>query len=184
MEQQNVQQLLNDPNKGIDKAENLLSKWFRTILYDLNIGIKSFNNNLKDYLHDPNNGIEDNATARNNHRGNLMKEIASQNMSWNVFQKALRVIRVVRFELVINIQRAGSDKITQHVVYAQNNISEEQPKEDLSKANVINGFLSTKQKGTKQAEVHEPVKNKTSAEDIAKAASKGFKLPVGATAKK
>lgn len=139
-DRQTIKEVLKDQNKGIEKTENLLSRLFRTILYNLNITYPLFENDFRRYLHDPYNGVQDDPTARNNHRGNVMKELASPSMTWSVFLKGLRVLGVTEFEIVLNIRR--KDEITQHAVLAKNCISTQSDKDDLSKAKVIDRFIS------------------------------------------
>ena len=137
----NIKDILSDSNKKITEAENILSRLFRTMLYDLSIGNRIFDNLVKRYLYDPNSGIKDDPTSRNNHRGNLMKELAAADMTWRVFMKALRVIGVEEFEIVVNVKRKDTGK-TSHVVYAENTLAYEEQVVDLSKAKVIEHFVS------------------------------------------
>lgn len=140
MDYQNIKDILADPVKKVNQSRNLLTQLYRQVLVDLNIGNKTFDNLVKRYLMDPNSGIADDPVARNNHRGNLMKELGNPDMTWRVFLKGLRVLGVSEFELVLNIKRR--DTITKHIVFAKNNISYEEPKDDLSNAVVINTFES------------------------------------------
>lgn len=142
MDGPNIKDILSSPTRMTEKSQNLLTQLFRQILVELNIGPKIFETLVKRYLVDPHSGIADDPTARNNHRGNLMKELANNDMTWRVFLKALRVIGVSDFEVVLNIKRrnGGQDVITQHIIYSRNEISYEEPKEDLSNATIINRF--------------------------------------------
>lgn len=144
MKDTNIKEILDDPMKKIIESENLLTRLFRTILFDLNIGGRRFDALVKRYLMDPNSGIKDDKTARNNHRGNLMKELAAADMTWRVFMKALRVVGAVEFEVVVNMRHMVDGKLvlTSHVVKAENAITYDEPKTDLSNAKVIDHFLS------------------------------------------
>lgn len=138
----NINDVLSSPTRLTEQSQNLLTKLFRQVLVELNIGAKTFEPLVKRYLRDPHSGIADDPTARNNHRGNLMKELASNDMTWRIFLKALRVIGVSEFELALSIKRrsGGQDVITKHIIWSRNEISYEEPREDLSNANIITQF--------------------------------------------
>lgn len=175
----NIKQILASTDKGVTRTDNVLTRLFRTILLDCNIGPRLFDNLVKQYLHDPNSGIDDNPTARNNHRGNLMKELATDNMTWRAFMKALHVLRVGKFELILNIERKGV--ITQHVVFVENAIGDATPKEDLSNAKVVDEFVSDKLR-VNESTANDNLSSKlSSADDIL--AKTGKQIP-GLTSKK
>lgn len=147
-----MKDILNDPNKCVSKAESLLTRLWRQILLDLQIGPKNFDACVNRYLRDPNTGIADNPTARNNHRGNLMKELASETMTWKGLSKGLQVVGVEKYEVVINIQRRDGN-ITSHGILAQNNIVYPDDQIDLTKANVISEFQFAAQADAEEEEV-------------------------------
>ena len=102
----NIKYVLSDAERKVGESRNLLTRLWRTTLYDLNIGPKVFDGYVKRYLNDPNSGIGESVKDKNNHRGNLMKELGSNEISWRVFDRALRVIEAEEFELVLRLNRA------------------------------------------------------------------------------
>lgn len=137
-ESASVKEILNRPDKGVQGAQNVLTRLWRTILLELNIGNERFNGLMSTYLRDPNNGIKDDPNARANNRGNLVKELGGDRMTFQVFEKGLRVLGVKQFKLIIQIQR--KDTFTEHEIHVVNNIQTEEPPEDLSNAKVIKPF--------------------------------------------
>ena len=138
--QPNMKTILTDPNKRIDDSVNVLSRLYRTILHGLGIGPRVFDVHVKRYLTDPYSGVNQNRDSRNNHRGNLMKELSAPSMSWNVFQKGLCVIGVEEYEMILNIKRRNG--ISKHSILIRNNISYNDPTEDTSNTRFIDSFES------------------------------------------
>lgn len=140
----NIKQVLLDDDKKVGKSRNLLTRLWRTILYDLKIGPKVFNVMVSRYLNDPNMGIKDSSKDRSNHRGNLMKELGADEISWRVFMRGLLVIETEEFELII--RRKHRDRITGEYVYTEhsvrgmNNIQRDEVAIDISDAKVVEGF--------------------------------------------
>lgn len=140
----NIKYVLSDVNRKVGESRNLLTRLWRTTLFDLNIGPKTFNGYVQRYLNDPNSGIGDSTKDKNNHRGNLMKELGSNEISYRVFDRALRVIEVEEFELVLRLKRkdriTGEYVYTEHSVVSRNNIQRQEQVEDLANAKIIKGF--------------------------------------------
>lgn len=137
---QPITKVLEQEDKMINEAENILSRLWRIILLDLGIGTRYFSSLVSQYLTDPNNGIRDDPIARSNHRGNLVKELGGDRMSWSVFEKALRVLGVEEFKLTIQLKRRKRKEITQHDIIVLNTFQEEQDPDDLSNAVVVEEF--------------------------------------------
>lgn len=141
-----AQDVVEAEDKLINEAKNPLAWLLRKILFDLNIGPKIFPNLVNDYLDNPHNGIGDRVKDRYNHRGNLMKELGSDSISFNVFTKALKVIGAIDVEFVVRIKRrnrrTGQLVVTEHVLPM--NMQPEDPTkfEDLSNAKIIEGLSS------------------------------------------
>nr|DAT15825.1 MAG TPA: hypothetical protein [Caudoviricetes sp.] len=136
---QNIYSVLKDPSKLVALAQNELSRMFRTMLNDLEIGSKKFTNLTNKYLDNPHNGVKSDRTSRNNNRGNLMKELSNPNMSWNVFMKSIRFLGAYKFAFIMRITRkVGTEDITtEHVLYAENFPRPEDEKEVLQHAKII-----------------------------------------------
>lgn len=97
--------MLTSPTKDINNATGILSQLWRMMLVDLNIGPRHWNILMERYLHNPYNGVRDNAQDRTYTRGNLTKELNQRDMSWNVFMKGLRFLGAHQVDLVIDLKR-------------------------------------------------------------------------------
>lgn len=150
-----VHEMLTDPQKKRQSSKNLLTYLWRTILYELNINTRNFEPMVKRYLNDPNSGVRDTTKDRNNHRGNLMKELTNDAITWRVLMKGLRLLEVMEFELVLRVKRrdriSGKEIITEHSVRSANEISYDDEKLDLSNAKVVEGFTSNEPTSTEMS---------------------------------
>lgn len=133
-------------DKLIDHSENLLTFLFRKILTELSIGPKVFAILINDYLDNPHNGIGDKPKDRYNHRGNLIKELGANSITFNVFMKALKVIGAIDVEFVVRLRRrnkrTGELITTEHSIYVPNLPEDPSKDEDLSKAKIVEGLQS------------------------------------------
>lgn len=151
MKRQNTTQTVMDvveaEDKLIDKSENLLTFLFRKILLELSIGPKVFTVLINDYLDNPHNGIGNKPKDRYNHRGNLIKELGGNSMTFNLFMKALKVFGAIDVEFVVRLRRrnkrTGEFVTTEHSIYVPNLPEDPAKNEDLSKAKIVEG-LQTK----------------------------------------
>lgn len=113
-----IARMLEDPNKEIHKTYGtvgLLSKLWRVILKDLNIGGYRFSVLMDRFLNDPNNQVPDNPKERFNNRGNLNKEMSNPTMSWKVFCKCMRFLQFTEFRITLEARHTDG-KITTHRV--------------------------------------------------------------------
>ena len=102
--------LLNDPEKGITKTygnNGVLSRLWRKMLQDLDVGPNKFGALLHAYIQDPQNHVPSNRKDQISARGNLTKELARPQMTWKVFCKALRFLNIVKIKFVIEAHHAN-----------------------------------------------------------------------------
>lgn len=99
-----IRTVLNSPDREIFRSKNLLTRLYRSMLLNLNINATMFEHSLNSYLNNPRNPVHNDAKAKTNDKGNLMKEIGGNNMTWDVFNKGLLAIGVSEYELEIIIQ--------------------------------------------------------------------------------
>lgn len=109
-----------DPNAG---GVSILTKLFQKMLFItgiinpretkgglVNEASQKWDNLIDAFLADSRNGIRQNEKDKHSARGNLQKElIANPNMSWKVFCKGLRLINVVKFDIVIVAKLDGNN---------------------------------------------------------------------------
>jgi hypothetical protein len=99
-----VQQMLDDPNKGIHKtfgSWGALSKLWRIFLRDNHVSGYRFWRLMDHFLNDPKNRSKKNNGEHTDNRGNLNKEFSNPAMSWKVFCKALRFAQIREFRITI-----------------------------------------------------------------------------------
>ena len=86
-----------------------------------------------------------------------MKELGSNEISWRVFDRALRVIEAEEFELVLRLKRkdriTGEYVYTEHTVLNRNSIQRQEPVEDLANAKIVKGFSSSVMDALPKAEI-------------------------------
>jgi hypothetical protein len=114
MARNKLTRILMSHNKDIDKtsgANGVLSRLFRQILWDLNIGPARFGSLLQDYIQDARHGVPNNKKDQTSMRGNITKEFSRAQMTWKVFCKGLRFLQITKIELVIKAHHANPIKI-------------------------------------------------------------------------
>lgn len=86
-----------------------LAALFKDICQETSIDTNKFSWFMELYLSDRRNGVPQNVKDRASVRGNVRKELLSDNLSWKVFCKALRFIDVEKFELsIMLVHKSGS----------------------------------------------------------------------------
>lgn len=111
-----LQRMLNAPDKEMGKtygANGVLSRLFRVMLADLNIGGIRFGALLQDYIMDSTHGVPNNKKDQTSIRGNLTKEFSRVQMTWKVFCKALRFLQLVKADFYIHAHHADG-RVTIH----------------------------------------------------------------------
>lgn len=110
MARNKLTRILTAPDKDIKKtfgANGVLSRLFRQMLLDLNIGPSRFGQLLQHYILDARNGVPNNKKDQTSQRGNLTKELSKPQMTWKVFCKAMRLLQIVRIEFVVKAHHPG-----------------------------------------------------------------------------
>lgn len=100
---QDNKDILEQKDKGISKSRGVLSKLFRTILYDIGISGPEWENLMQRVLDDPRGPAPRNSKDRSSLKGNLNKALKGPRMSWKTFQKALRLLAPVSARLEIHL---------------------------------------------------------------------------------
>lgn len=113
MMSKSLKEVVVDTDKQISRSTNPLAKMYRTILLDLAIDHSSIDHYLNQYLDDPNLRIPKNSKDRSSERGNLLKQLGKDTLSWKIFSKGIRLLRPkrVRFTIEFTDQR---DRTTKH----------------------------------------------------------------------
>lgn len=126
--------LLNSVDKGVGRtfgANGTLSRLFRQILRDRRIGPEKFGSLMHDYLSDPRNRVAPNRKDRTSARGNLGMALAQPQMTWKVFCKGLRFLKVVKIDIAIRAYYANGQEVihSTSMVLAEHKAPEKQPEE-------------------------------------------------------
>jgi hypothetical protein len=104
MARNQLNSILQDPDKGITRTHGVggvLPRLFRQILADRNIKFPQWGILMHDFLTDARNDPPKNKKDQTSMRGNLTKEFTRPQMTWKVFCKALRFLKVVKIDIAI-----------------------------------------------------------------------------------
>ena len=66
-----------------------------------------FNRLMEDFLSDVRNNIPQNIKEKSSARGNLRKELLRPVMTWKVFCKGLRFLKIKRFTIIVQLHHAN-----------------------------------------------------------------------------
>lgn len=97
-------EILQDPDKKIDDARDVLSKAFRTLLRESRFSMIDWNNNMPRYLKDRRNCIPQNSKDMSSARGNLSKELSRDSMTWNVFMKGIAFMNPKSVKITFEVE--------------------------------------------------------------------------------
>lgn len=106
--------ILDMQDKGIAEAENIQTRLFRKILWDLDIHPYKWAHLLSRYLNDPRNGYTTKA-ARDSRRGNLNKELRKPRLTFGTVMEGIKLLGPLRMRLIAEFDWE-SGKTTQHMV--------------------------------------------------------------------
>ncbi len=102
--------LLNAVDKGVGRTygpNGALSRLFRQILLNRNIGPEKFGSLMYDYLKDPRNHIPSNRKDMTSARGNLGMALAQPSMTWKVLCKGFKFLKIVKIDISIRAHYAN-----------------------------------------------------------------------------
>lgn len=106
-----IRQILSAPDKGASKTygiNGVLARLFRTMLKDLGVDGARWGSLMSDYLTDPRNAVPENKRDKTSARGNINKELFRPQMTWKVFFKGLRFLKIAEFEIqIITVRKNG-----------------------------------------------------------------------------
>lgn len=118
MAKNKLDRMLAAPDKEVKKtsgANGVLARLFRIILLNLNVTPARFGSLLQQYILDPRNGVPENKKDQTSARGNLTKEFYKPQMTWKVFLKAMRFLRIKKIVFIVELHHSGpGNKTTLH----------------------------------------------------------------------
>jgi len=92
--------ILTDNTREIEDAKNVPARLFRQILFDRRIGPSEALQLMHAWIADPKNHVPQTLRGASYVRGNLIKEFSNPKMSWKVFIKALRWLRLPKVTFI------------------------------------------------------------------------------------
>jgi hypothetical protein len=105
--QRPIQQIMEDPNKGITKTYGswgALSKLWRIVLRDNHINGYRFSVFMDRYIKDPKNNAKKGDGEHFDNRGNLNKEFSNPTMSWKVFIKCMKFMQFKKIRITLEAE--------------------------------------------------------------------------------
>lgn len=109
MARNQLMRILNRADKGASRAYGMggvLSRLWCQMLKDLDVNIPRWNDYMHTFVTDPGNGFPPTKNGQTSARGNITKEFSRPQMTWKVFMKALRFLKVIRVEIAIKCHYA------------------------------------------------------------------------------
>jgi hypothetical protein len=94
-------------------SSGVLSSLFRNIMQKLEVGPEKWGYLMRLYVQDPHNGVPDNDADRGSTRGNLSTALSNDYMTWKVFMRGLRFLRIRHVKIVLELY---TDDGTKHIV--------------------------------------------------------------------
>lgn len=108
--------MLNDPSKKVGESNNILARLFRTVIFDLNISHEQLSRNIGNYLNRQQSSVARSVKEQTRERGNLVKELAQDALTWKNFIKGLQVLNPVSAEIKLTL-KWGRGHETEHKVH-------------------------------------------------------------------
>jgi hypothetical protein len=98
----------------------VLSGLFRTIMHKLMVGPEKWGYLMRLYVQDPRNGVPDTDADRGSTRGNLSTALSNDWMTWKVFMRGLRFLRISHIRIALELHTEDGQK---HIVSREVNIT-------------------------------------------------------------
>lgn len=96
--------MMDDAQRLVGESANPLTRLFRLILRDENIGASQWNRRLTQFLKSPFSRVPKNAKDIGQERNNFNRAISRSSMTWKTFQKAVQVIGPLRYRITIDME--------------------------------------------------------------------------------
>lgn len=99
--------MMEADDKLVGLSANPLTKLFRKILEQRDIGSQMWNRRLTSYLNSPFSRVPKNAKDIGQERNNFNRAISRSSMTWKTFQKAVQVMGCTRYRITIDMEWRG-----------------------------------------------------------------------------
>ena len=108
-----IERILNSPDRGITETRGIggiIARLWRTILSDLNIRPGKFEILLSEFIINAKSKVADDRVSKLFTRGNLRRELERPTMTFKVFMKGIKMLRVTRFKIAIELEFSSGKK--------------------------------------------------------------------------
>lgn len=124
--------MLADPEKKTNETNNGLARLFRSILHDLNVDWSRLNRDITRYLDRQQLEVKRSVKEQTRERGNLVKELCGDALTWKNFVKGIQVLNPLSMELQVTLRwRKGIETIHKvNLNVANVNLQEHEDNED------------------------------------------------------
>lgn len=103
MSSDELRRLASKSDKGYSEAKGTLTMLHRKILYDLGISLGQIKDDLEKWISNPSSGVPQTPRARTQARGNYIKKIIADSMSWRSFTDLVSMLRPLQARIKIEL---------------------------------------------------------------------------------
>lgn len=104
--------MMNAKDKLVKESGNPLTKLFRRVLEELELGPETWNRKLTNFLKSPLSRVQKTAKDIGQERNNFNRAIAKREITWKTFQKAVQIAGPVQYSMDITLVMRGGRKVT------------------------------------------------------------------------
>ncbi len=108
-----IEQVLSDPEGGVNNTRGIggiLASLWRQILRDRAISPNRFEILINDFINNAKRGIPEHRLSRHFTRGNLRRELEKPTMTFKVFMKGMKFLKVSRITFAVELHHASGEK--------------------------------------------------------------------------
>lgn len=117
--QTDLEKVFHLPDKGVYQVHGtggILAQLVRTIWMDNKMRAGDIEQRIGEFVSKAREGLDSKSMANYFNRSNLRRELCRPSMTWKVFIKALRIMRVTKLEIAVRLTYADRRGETIHVV--------------------------------------------------------------------
>ena len=104
-----MDKILTSADKGISATRGIggiLARLWRTILDDLQVKPNRFEMLLSDFINSAKRGVPEHRISRHFTRGNLRRELEQPTMTFKVFIKGMKFLKIARIRFAVELEHA------------------------------------------------------------------------------
>jgi len=116
-----VKALLDDPDKRVNEACDVFTRLWRTIIGDLGMNMAMWQTKMNQFLNDPASRLSAQGKSRRRDRGNIVKQLTSNRMTWGGFLMAIHFVNPLRSKLIILNEWEHGTTVHSKVIYDRKN---------------------------------------------------------------